>query len=146
MQNGVSVRTKEKTLDDLEESFEQCVSCNCTIDTLYILRGICKESLIGKWQIFWIMIIQVYFYADTYFYSIMINGYLGFIGNQSEIRWFLLLVLLEKICCFFHLRYENDRWIAKSFKNLNFSAKSTTYSVLGSHEWTFQNDSKENLC
>ena len=47
LQNGVGVRTKEKTFDDFEESFQQCVSCKSPKDTLYILRGLCKESFMG---------------------------------------------------------------------------------------------------
>ena len=57
---------------------------------------------------------------------------------------FFFIHIKEFYYKFFSKRYENGQWIAQSFRNPNFSANSNTYSVIGSHEWTFHQDSKAN--
>ena len=72
-QNFVGIRPLKKSFNDLERSFEACVSCEVERSTVFTLRGLCKNSLL-----------------ETEFFTTICKGYIGFIGLMTSI-WYATL-------------------------------------------------------
>ena len=63
-----------------------CLTCKTAGATVYKMRGICKDSYLGKTVLYQIHKNNIVTVSENTYYATMIDGYYGFKGNRVEIR------------------------------------------------------------